>query len=436
MDHVRAQRVGHEFVRHYYTLLNKEPLQLHRFYLDQSSFVHASGNTNDEPVIGQKQIHEKIRSLNFVNCHAVIKQVDSLPSLHDAIVVQVTGEISNNLKPMRPFVQTFLLSPESPKKYYVRNDIFRYQDEIWEPVETGQAGDVVIVSSGGAPAAEAYDSASQVLNGQEVEPMETGRETEPSDEGNTEDVRYQESQPVEPSGGGGGDPEGAAAPDEPLESSEKPFSWANVAASKAAAGGGQRRPTAPPPSRQTQPPPPGLPVSQLPVSQPVPAPQPQRERPPTRRNPTAQGGIDGKGASQQPAPAQQQQISQQVSQPRQNVRHPDSHQIFIGNLAVNVTEQNVRTTFSAWGNVVEVRLHPKHFGFVIFDSPEPVRELLKYVEGGSNISINKSRVNLEEKKSNIPKGRGKDGMPGGGYQNRPGDRRGGPGRIGNEGSRR
>ena len=28
---------------------------------------------------------------------------------------------------MRRFVQTFVLAPQTPKKYYVHNDIFRYQ---------------------------------------------------------------------------------------------------------------------------------------------------------------------------------------------------------------------------------------------------------------------------------------------------------------------
>ena len=30
---------------------------------------------------------------------------------------------------MRAFVQTFVLAPQLPKKYYVHNDIFRYQDD-------------------------------------------------------------------------------------------------------------------------------------------------------------------------------------------------------------------------------------------------------------------------------------------------------------------
>ena len=41
----------------------------------------------------------------------------------------MTGELSTAGKPMRAFVQTFVLAPESPKKYYVRNDFFRYQDD-------------------------------------------------------------------------------------------------------------------------------------------------------------------------------------------------------------------------------------------------------------------------------------------------------------------
>jgi len=41
--------------------------------------------------------------------------------------LQVSGELSNNGEPMRRFMQTFVLAPQSPKKYYVHNDIFRYQ---------------------------------------------------------------------------------------------------------------------------------------------------------------------------------------------------------------------------------------------------------------------------------------------------------------------
>ena len=57
-------------------------------------------------------------------------QVDSHETLANGVVVQVSGELSNNGEPMRRFMQTFVLAPQSPKKYYVHNDIFRYQDEV------------------------------------------------------------------------------------------------------------------------------------------------------------------------------------------------------------------------------------------------------------------------------------------------------------------
>lgn len=88
-------------------------------------------------MIGQKQIHQKIQQLNFRDCHAKITQVDAQATLGNGVVVQVTGELSNAGQPMRRFTQTFVLAAQSPKKYYVHNDIFRYQVRLclllWVP---------------------------------------------------------------------------------------------------------------------------------------------------------------------------------------------------------------------------------------------------------------------------------------------------------------
>lgn len=130
------QSVGREFVRQYYTLLNRAPDHLHRFYNNQSSFVHDGLEVHScreaTLVIGQKSIHHKIQQLNFRDCHAKISQVDSQVTLGNGVVVQVTGELSNDGQPMRRFTQTFVLAAQSPKKYYVHNDIFRYQDVYLE----------------------------------------------------------------------------------------------------------------------------------------------------------------------------------------------------------------------------------------------------------------------------------------------------------------
>lgn len=53
--------------------------------------------------------------------------MDAQATLGNGVVVQVTGELSNAGQPMRRFTQTFVLAAQSPKKYYVHNDIFRYQ---------------------------------------------------------------------------------------------------------------------------------------------------------------------------------------------------------------------------------------------------------------------------------------------------------------------
>ena len=181
--------VGKEFVRQYYTLLNRAPLHLHRFYNHDSSFTHgglaaaggggggngSGGSSNngggevscDNPmvVIGQKEIHERIMQLNFRDCHTKIRQVDAQATLDKGVVVQVTGELSNNGQPMRRFMQTFVLAKQTPKKYYVHNDIFRYQDEIFGNEPEQQPQTQAEVPAGPAPQGPPPESGS-LPNGQ------------------------------------------------------------------------------------------------------------------------------------------------------------------------------------------------------------------------------------------------------------------------------
>lgn len=64
---------------------------------------------------------------NMYQSWCACRQVDAQATLGNGVVVQVTGELSNGGAPMRRFTQTFVLAAQSPKKYYVHNDIFRYQ---------------------------------------------------------------------------------------------------------------------------------------------------------------------------------------------------------------------------------------------------------------------------------------------------------------------
>ncbi|KAH8336436.1 hypothetical protein KR059_010288, partial [Drosophila kikkawai] len=118
------QAVGNEFVRQYYTLLNKAPNQLRRFYNNNSSYTHG----DSQVVVGKREIHNRIQQLDFKDCQANIFRVDAQVSPGDGVVLQVSGELSNDGQPMRRFFQTFVLVAQSSRKYYVHNDILTYHD--------------------------------------------------------------------------------------------------------------------------------------------------------------------------------------------------------------------------------------------------------------------------------------------------------------------
>lgn len=51
-------------------------------------------------------------ALGFRDCHTKIRHVDAHATMSEGVVVQVMGELSNNMQPMRKFMQTFVLAPE------------------------------------------------------------------------------------------------------------------------------------------------------------------------------------------------------------------------------------------------------------------------------------------------------------------------------------
>ncbi|KAI2539811.1 G3BP stress granule assembly factor 1 [Homo sapiens] len=122
--------VGREFVRQYYTLLNQAPDMLHRFYGKNSSYVHGGLDSNGKPadaVYGQKEIHRKVMSQNFTNCHTKIRHVDAHATLNDGVVVQVMGLLSNNNQALRRFMQTFVLAPEVHLALFLAQSLFLNQ---------------------------------------------------------------------------------------------------------------------------------------------------------------------------------------------------------------------------------------------------------------------------------------------------------------------
>jgi hypothetical protein len=137
---VKPQQIGKAFVVQYYRLLHEHPESLHRFYSSSSTFMHDDPN---KTVTGIENIAKRIEELSLKQRHVKIRQVDCHSTVGSSVVVQVCGEISsssiadNPTPTMKRFVQTFVLAPtaNAKQKYYVHNDIFRYQDGA-APVST------------------------------------------------------------------------------------------------------------------------------------------------------------------------------------------------------------------------------------------------------------------------------------------------------------
>lgn len=90
----------------------------------------------DRTATGIENITKRIEELSLKHHHVKIRQVDCHSTVNSSVVVQVCGEISsqpvvdNQNSVMKRFVQTFILAPteNNKQKYYVHNDIFRYQE--------------------------------------------------------------------------------------------------------------------------------------------------------------------------------------------------------------------------------------------------------------------------------------------------------------------
>ncbi|VDN90148.1 unnamed protein product [Brugia pahangi] len=128
------KEIGREFVRQYYTMLSERPQDVFRFYSHESYFVHDT----DQPVQGQQKIQKAIERLAFIDCKARIYTVSGTATMNNGLVIQVCGELSIGDNPGRRFLQTFILCPQTPKKYYVHNDVFQWLDRAF--------GDAVIQS--------------------------------------------------------------------------------------------------------------------------------------------------------------------------------------------------------------------------------------------------------------------------------------------------
>ena len=70
-----------------------------------------------------------------------------------------------------------------------------------------------------------------------------------------------------------------------------------------------------------------------------------------------------------------------------NTNYPDNQQVFIGNLKISITGEELKEHFEKYGAVIEVRIKSSadgsaNYGFVIFEDSATVRDVL-----GNKVSI-------------------------------------------------
>eukprot|EP00069_Balaena_mysticetus_P015421 bmy_09883T0 len=315
----------------------------HRLYGKNSSYVHGGLDSNGKPadaVYGQKEIHRKVMSQNFTNCHTKIRHVDTHATLNDGVVVQ--GSAAN--------------------KFYVHDDIFRYQDEVFGGFVT-------------EPQEESEEEA------EEPEERQQTPEVVPDDSGTfcdqtvNNDLEEHLEEPV-------AEPE----PDPEPEPEQEPASVVQEEMSERigrnCSGGCSEDKKNLPPSGAV--PVTGIPphVVKLPASQPRPESKPESQIPPKRPQRDQRMREQRINVPPQRGPGAVREAGEQGdAEPRGIVRHPDSHQLFIGNLPHEVEKLELKDVFQNYGNVVELRINSggklPNLGFVVFDDSEPFQRVLR-----------------------------------------------------------
>nr|XP_049692829.1 ras GTPase-activating protein-binding protein 2 isoform X2 [Helicoverpa armigera] len=406
------QSVGREFVRQYYTLLNKAPAHLHRFYNNYSSFVHGgldAPNRETLPVVGQKQIHNRIQQLNFRDCHAKISQVDAQATLGNGVVVQVTGELSNGGAPMRRFTQTFVLAAQSPKKYYVHNDIFRYQDIVFSDEEGSGSGrsEGEEEEAGGVVAAPAYFPVAPPASAFPAAAFPAPpAPPAPAPHLNGHPPPRDHLVAALQASGISSEPEA-----EPVTAASPP-----APAPAAAPGSPGAGPGLAPPGLGAAPAAP----APAPAPEPVPEPEPEREPTPPPNPPVApepktyanllKSGPAAAARVSPPAPPAADPRPRPPPAAEGPRRYSDAQQLFLGNLPHCATEEELRALFARFGPVAELRVHskpaapgaPRHpnYGFITYETSQAAHDCLNaaplYFPADAADGV---KLNVEEKKT-------------------------------------
>ncbi|CAN0929394.1 Nuclear transport factor 2 [Linum grandiflorum] len=138
-----AQLVGNAFVEQYYNMLSRAPENVHKFYQDSSVMSRPSSDGSMSSVSTMSGINDLIVALEYKNCEVQILTADAQKSIGEGVIVLVTGFLTGKDEIRRKFTELFFLAPQEGNGFFVLNDVLRYidEDELAD-VEVSDAADV------------------------------------------------------------------------------------------------------------------------------------------------------------------------------------------------------------------------------------------------------------------------------------------------------
>lgn len=84
MNFMELSGLAEQFVMQYYSVMNKCPDLLHRFYGNDSTLIYESS-----PICGQADIHNAFCKLNLNDTRTTILKIDALKAFQNSALVQV-----------------------------------------------------------------------------------------------------------------------------------------------------------------------------------------------------------------------------------------------------------------------------------------------------------------------------------------------------------
>ncbi|XP_073103531.1 nuclear transport factor 2 [Elaeis guineensis] len=368
------QVIGSAFVHQYYHILHQTPEQVYRFYQDSSVLSRPDSDGMMTSVTTLQAINDKIMSLNFKDCFTKIETVDSQMSYKNGVFIVVTGSLTGLDNVWQKFAQSFFLAPQENGGYFVLNDVFRFVNEK-QPAEINQM----------LPNGTSNDAAKAPLTA-EPEPASVQEHhvvglATPQSEGTADD----DEEVFNPSENGGSEVEDEVAVEPPVHESQSDARPVSETTASMAQEDAPKKSYA----------------SIVKVMKGNPSPKPVYV-PTTKTKPAPASPEKPAAASTVPVHAPETPIPNSKAIPEKNSHEVEGHSIYIRNLPLNATAEQVEDEFKKFGPIkpggVQVRSHKIErfcFGFVEFESLKSMQDAIE----ASPVMIGGRQAFVEEKRT-------------------------------------